>query len=258
MTPTRFWVSFGAVVLAVTALLVLLTVVEPALWWPLWGLMLLSVAVGTYLLTSFHHQRAFHRIDLAAMRYWVVPLCLAGGGSLFGRAFLGGHYGIAGALATAFGTIAVMYSQAVLSDGLPSGNDAVRLISNLGVYIAGFVLFAAVQSLDLPSPLGTLLLGALGGALASELFHDQEIPAARQGLYGALVAVLIAEISFAAGFLPWGKVLTGLVLLLAFYFLSGLIHNYLHRRLTRWVAAEFIGVTVVALALVYQFHGFGG
>jgi len=258
MTPTRFWVTFGAVVLVVTALLVLLTVADATLWWPLWGVTLLSAAVGTYLLTSFHHQRALHRLDPSVVRYWVVPLCLAGGGSLFGRAFLGGQIGIAGALATAFGAIAVMYSQAVLSDGLPTGNDAVRLMSNLGVYIAGFLLFASIQSLELPAPLTTLLLGLLGGALASELLHDHEIPAARQALYGALVSVVIAEVSFVAGFLPWGKVLTGLVLLLTFYLLSGLIHNHLHRRLTRWVAAEFVGVTVLALVLVYRFHGFGG
>jgi hypothetical protein len=258
MTPTRFWVIFGAVVLVVTALLALLTVADAALWWPLWAGTLVSVALGTYFLTSFHHQRALHRLDPSVVRYWVVPLCLAGGGALFGRAFLGGQYGIAGALATAFGTIAVMYSQAALSDGLPTGNDAVRLISNLGVYIAGFLLFASIQSLELAAPVGTILLGVLGGLLASELFHDQQIPPARQVLYGALVSVVIAEVTFVAGFLPWGKVLTGLVLLLTFYLLSGLIHSHLHRRLTRWVAAEFVGVIVVALFLVYRFHGFGG
>lgn len=257
MTPTRFWVCYGAAVLLITAGLLLLTAVDPGRWWPLWLATLTVAAAGAYLL-SVRPGRSVRWVDVAALRACIVPVGLTAGGSLFVREFLGGHFGMAGSLATGVGAAAVLYSQAVLADGLPTGHDAARLITNLGAYCSGFLLFAAIQSLALPAPAATALLGGTGGLLASELFHDRQVPGPRQALYGALVALLIAEVSFVAGFLPWGKVLVGLVLLLSFYLLSGLISNHLHRSLTRWVAAEFVGVTLVALVLVYSFHGFGG
>jgi hypothetical protein len=128
----------------------------------------------------------------------------------------------------------------------------------MGMYLAAFLIFTALQSFAIPAPWSVLLLGALAGLLASEIFDDRGTPVWRQALYGLLVTLVLGELGWTASFLPWGKVLTGLMMLLAFYLLSGLIHHHLQDRLTKWVTVEFAGVTVIALLLVYRFHGLGG
>ena len=258
MTPSRFWVSYGVVALAVTAGSLLLTALDPPRWWPFWCGMLASVAVGTYAVTVLHNERPFTLPQPHLLRHGIAPLALAAGGSLFAHEFLGGQFGLVAAVATAAGTAAVMYCEAALSDPQPGGQETLQLISHLSVWVSAFLLFAALQSLTIPAPWGMLLLGLLGGLLASEVFHDANTAQSRQLLYGGLVTLLIAEMGWSMSFLPWGKVLTGLILLLAFYVLSGLIHNHLQERLTKWVALEFLGVTAVALLLVYRFHGLGG
>ena len=50
-------------------------------------------------------------------------------------------------------------------------------------------------------------------------------------LYAALISLLIVELSWALLLLPLGRVTTGLLLLMAFYFISGLVHSHLLNRL---------------------------
>lgn len=257
MTPSRFWVSYGVLVLAVSAALLLLAALDPARWWYAWTATLVLVAAGTTLLTSLHAQRPLRLPEPMELRAWIAPVALTAGGSMFAHEFLGGHFGIIGALATSFGVGAVMYCQAALAEVHPHDHDTIRLINSLSIYISAFLLFAALQSIGVPNPFGALLQGVLAGLLSSELFQERHVPAWRQLLYAVLVMVLVAELAWSISFLPWGKVLTGVILLLSFYPLSGLIHYYLQARLDRWVVVEFAVVTCVALFLVYQFHGLG-
>jgi len=72
--------------------------------------------------------------------------------------------------------------------------------------------------------------------------------------YAAAIGVLLAEAAWATRFLPLEGSAAAVFLLLAFYLMTGLMHNYLGERLNTRTAGEFTAVALAGLFIVTVSH----
>ena len=212
------------------------------------------------------------RLRRAPIAHTIVPATLAFGGALFTLQLLGVFYRPLGMALTSGGVALAVYCQYVLAapldhkpayrTRLPDGQAGrpafARLVTDLSVYLAAFLLFVVLLNTGLDSLLSALGLGIVSGLLCLELFQGAEDDPRRAALYSGVVGVLMAQVSWVLHYESFDHVVTGLLLLLGFYLLSGLVHNHLLNRLSRGVALEFIGVTVIGLGLLYAFRALSG
>ena len=205
------------------------------------------------------------RLRRAPIAHTIVPATLAFGGALFTLQLLGGFYRPLGMAFTSGGVALTVYCQYVLAAPLErvpayrTGRPAfARLVTDLAVYLAAFLLFVVLLNTGLDSLLSALGLGIVSGLLCLELFQSAEDDPRRAALYAGVVGVLMAQMSWVLHYESFDHIVTGLLLLLGFYLLSGLVHNHLLNRLSRGVALEFIGVTVIGLGLLYAFRALSG
>jgi hypothetical protein len=74
--------------------------------------------------------------------------------------------------------------------------------------------------------------------------------------YALATGVLLAEAVWATHFLPLDANGAAVFLLVAFYLMTGLMHNYLASRLSGWTTVEFAGVAGAGLATALLLDSF--
>lgn len=195
---------------------------------------------------------------ISAVSFTLVPMALTAGGALFTQQLLTGPYRPLGMVTASGGVLVLSYCQQVLArrrDGTP---HAARLVTHLSVYLSVFLLFVAVENLPLRPLIRAVFVGSISGLLSFELLRDALEDFGKASLYGITITLVLSELSWSLDYLPLGHLMTSLLLLLAYYLVSGIVHNYLLRHLSRGVALEFLGVTAVSLAMIYGFQALGG
>jgi hypothetical protein len=250
--PFLLW--YGLVVALAAAGLAFFIALEPPRSWTILVLTLGVIASGTHYLSLAHPGYRFYVHRPATYSYWVAPIALALGGSLFTEQFFGGWFTMAGMAGTGAGVAALIYCQHLLASPDVPPPAYARVGTSLSVYLAAFLLFVALQNSDLPPAARMAVLGAISAVLAMAILGERSSRFDRAFLYASVVSLLIVELSWALLLLPLGRITTGLLLLMAFYLVSGLIHSHLLHRLSRGVAFEFVGVTLVALGVLYWFQ----
>lgn len=123
-----------------------------------------------------------------------------------------------------------------------------RLILNVVAYIGAFALFTALYGARLRSVLSATGVWLASSMFALELLRDTEISVRRTWLYAILVGLLMAELTWALNYWNIGARIGGMLLLIVFYLLTGLIQQHLWNRLTRRVAIEYGLVCLLGLA----------
>lgn len=258
MVAGPFILRYGVVLGLVAAGLLLSPGLEAPRSWALLGLTVVASGFGAHLLVRSHQGYRYYLRQPAAYFDWITPACLTLGGALFTLQFLGGPFTWAGMLATGAGVALVLYCQYLLATPGAAPPLQARLIVHWAIYLAAFLLFVAILNSGLGPLSGTLILGGMSGLLALELFREGRERPWREGLYALVLAVLVTELSWALQYLPLGRIITGLILLLGFYLLSGLMRHHLQGRLSLWVGLEFLLVTAVALAALFFLQSAGG
>lgn len=253
--PYNLW--FGVVVTVVAAGLLLLPALTPPKSWGLLVLTLATLCGGVRLLIHGHPDYRYYRRKPATFLYWVAPSALALSGALFSTTVLGGEFAYLGLLATGAVVSVLVYFQVVQALPLGDPPPIAHLGANVSIYVSAFLFFVTLQNSGLAFLPRTALLGGLGAALSLELFREGSDHPRREALYAAVVGFLLIELSWSLQLLPLGRVFTGLLLMLAFYLLAGLIHSHLLNRLNHWVVLEFVAVTAVGLGFLYSFQAMG-
>ena len=254
--PLILW--YGAVVALVAAGLLLSPTLEFPRSWVLLGLAVVTSGAGAHLLARAHPEYRYYLHKPPTAFYWTAPVALTAGGALFTLQLLGGPFTLVGMGVTSAGVALVLYCQYALAEPGRAPPAYARLITNLSIYLAAFLLFVSIHNSGLGLPLAPVVLGSLSGLLSLELFREGRDRPWREAGYALVLAVLIAELSWVLQYFPLGKIITSLVLLLGFYLLTGLIHNHLIGRLSPWIALEFVFVTAVGLGVLFGFQTLGG
>lgn len=264
MVRGPFFLWYGLVVVLAAAGLSLYATLDAPQSWAMLALAVVSIAAGTHYLCLAHPSYRFYLQRPGTFAYWVPPLAVGLGGALFTREFLGGVFILLGLGGTGIATAVLLYCQHLLArpDGAPP--PFARLATNLSIYLGAFLIFVSLQNIELAQHVRIASLGLASAILSFTLFRDrpleQEKPASleRQVLYAGVAGLIIIELAWALQWVPVGRVITGLLLLVCFYLVSGLIHSHLLSRLNRGVVLEFVSVSAVALIVLFTFNAARG
>ena len=85
---------------------------------------------------------------------------------------------------------------------------------------------------------------------ARRSLHEGEVDPLETLVLAVVTALAVTEVRWTLHFLPLDGYLEGLALLLAFYFVTGLIHSHLPRHLNARVTARYVTVGAAGMVLV--------
>ncbi len=158
-------------------------------------------------------------------------------------------------LLTAGGLLALAFFAlyATVEPGQPGFRRA-RLVLDALAYGAALLLFLFVYQTRTRSLLSGTLVAMTAALLAVEILRTSTTQTRLVLIYGAIVGLLLGQITWALNYWPLLPGLTGgLLLLLSFYLTVGIAQQGLQNRLTRRVLLEFALFGAVALALIVIF-----
>lgn len=125
-----------------------------------------------------------------------------------------------------------------------------RLALNLVVYLGAFALFSGIYGAKLRSLLSATAVVVLGGLLALALLRAERRMTIRTWLYAAICALILGEATWALNYWGVSGIIGGALLLLAFYFFTGIAQQQLLGRFSRNILLEFLLVACVGLGLL--------
>jgi len=220
-----------------------------------WLLLLLAglAALGTDAIVRSHPPSRFHRLDDTAL-FLFVPVLFTLGAGVFFEDVASGHWTIAAGLLSVIPYWLILYAEYESVDIRAERYQVARLILNGATYIIAFLFFATIYDFQLSLLTASFAAGVVSLLLSIEVLREEAMDAARTITYAVAIGVLLAEGAWATHFLPLDGLPAAVFLLMAFYLMTGLMHNYLGNRLTTRTAGEFAGVAVAGLATVLLFH----
>lgn len=118
------------------------------------------------------------------------------------------------------------------------------------VHLAGLVLFAAIYEARLRGLVGGPLTFVAAALLATRLLWTLTDGARRALRYGAVAGLSLAQLIWVFNYWPLSGLQGGLVLMLAFYVIVGLLQQSLSGHLDRRVVLEYGGVGLMAMAAI--------
>ena len=130
------------------------------------------------------------------------------------------------------------------------GYPLARLALNVLAYLLAFALFTIIyhsRTRSLVTATLTLLAATL---LALDLLSVADVRFRRVLLFAGIVGLITGESTWALNYWQVSAWTGGLFLLLIFYVVTNVAHQYLLERLSRSVLAEFAAVAVIVLTVV--------
>ena len=125
-----------------------------------------------------------------------------------------------------------------------------RFITSAATYFVAFALFSLTYRFGLDLPTAMTAVALVSAMLAVGLLHEGEVDPIETLIFAVITALAVAEVRWALHFLPIDSYLAGFAMLLAFYFVTGLIHSHLVRHLTATLAVEYSVIAAAGVALV--------
>jgi len=222
-----------------------------------WLLLLLSglAALGADGVVRTHPRAYFQRLDDTAL-FLFVPVLFTLSAGLFLEEVASGHWTIGAGLASVVPFWFILRSE---YESVDRGADAYhyhRLILNGATYIIAFLFFSTIYDFDLNLVTAAFSAGIISLLLGIEVLREEAMDTMRTITYALAIGVLLAEAAWATHFLPLDGSGAAVFLLLAFYLMSGLMHNYLADRLNTRTAGEFAVVALGGFATVVLFDLF--
>jgi hypothetical protein len=204
------------------------------------------------------HPRLASRPDGArahTVQHWIMPgaTALALGG-LLNRAPDGVLWWL-GLGVSAIVLIAVLIAEYTLVDRADAAWQFAALSLTALAYALALVLFALLHSLSARALISASGAGLAGGLLALRLFALKAAPVRPALLYAGVVALVVAEATWALNYWRVASSSAALLAMIPFYLAAGLAQQHFVGRLTRriWVEYGVVGALALAVALLYAF-----
>jgi O-antigen/teichoic acid export membrane protein len=228
--------------------LALSLVIGPPLVWAFLAVLIVTVAVGTEQVLRRHPRATEREFSLAV---FVLPCLIVLGSFAFLRipALARG-----GAVAAVLGLTGLVLAGALYGEYLTFDRSSptyrpARLALNLIAYVIAFALFSAIFAPKVRSLLSATAVLLASALIAAELFRGAG-RAARHPLWVAVVAVTLAQVTWALNYWVLGALAGGAILLLVFYTVTGLIRSHLNGTLAPLVLTEHLVVAGAGFAAV--------
>lgn len=224
-------------------------ILQPPWYWLVSAAVVGVVCVGADSLVRAHPKHYLHDI-WASLFFWILPTFIALGAGLFLRLFGGGMPVVVGLAVTGVLLTGVMLAEYLSVDPREPYFATARLALNLATYLAALSLFTFIYATKERSLYTATAAMVVSTLLAIELYRSADAPARRTWLYAVVTGVLVGEVTWGLNYWPIGGLAGGVMLLLAFYFLTGIVQNFLLGRLSRSTFVEFGIVTTVGVVVL--------
>jgi len=220
-----------------------------------WLLLLVSglAALGTDAIVRTHPRAHFQRLDDTAI-FLFVPVLFTLGLGIFVQDVAYGHWTIAIGLLSAIPYWAILRAEYESIDRSSPNFQSTRLVLNVATYVTAFLFFAAIYNFGLNPVTASFAAGVVGVLLAVDILREEGLDTARTMIYASAVGVILAESAWTTHFLPLEGRAAAVFLLLSFYLMTGLMHNYLGHRLNLKTAAEFTAVALAGAGIIALSH----
>ncbi len=126
-----------------------------------------------------------------------------------------------------------------------------RLALNLLAYLLAFALFYFIYRTRVRSLITATATTLVAFLLALDVLSIADVNILRVAIYAGVVGLVTGESTWAFNYWRLGDWAGAFSILLVLYLTSGIAQQYLLGRLTGRVVAEFVGVAVLALAILY-------
>ena len=130
------------------------------------------------------------------------------------------------------------------------GAEEARLVSDAGAYLTAFALLSLLYTSDPGLTASVVAVALVGGLLSLELLRSSSLGGADILTFMLVGALVLGELRLALHFVPLEGHLAAVALLLAFFFVSGVLSARLRAQLTREVLIQYGGVTAGGLLVV--------
>lgn len=176
-------------------------------------------------------------VTLAAV--WFVPR-LAGEPLLWLGGLLLSGFVLASVIAAEYRTIE--------SDG--SGAVRARLYLNLVAYVAALTLFTNIYGVRVRSLISGPATIIVATVLALALLRIEQRALVKTWVYSVVIGLVLGQVIWALNYWHLSALAGGVLMLLVFYFCTGVAQQELLGRYSRRVLVEYIGVTAVSLIVL--------
>ncbi len=200
-----------------------------------------------------HPKSRFHGIDDTAL-FLFVPVLFTLSMGLFLEEVAVGHWTIAAGLLSVVPYWAILHAEYESVDRLAPNFQTTRLVLNVATYVIAFLFYATIFDFDLGLFEAAFCGGVVSILLGIEVLREEALDTPRTIMYAAAIGVLLGETAWATHFLPLESSGAAVFLLLVFYLMTGLMHNYLASRLNTRTAGEFAAVAAAGLVIVTISH----
>ncbi len=181
---------------------------------------------------------------------WVLPALVVVGSYLFVRLFEDFIFQVAGTVLSALVLLVVIVAQ-YYSVGRQERYYGWSVIGlNLTTYIAGFLLFSSIYVNKWRTLESAPFVAIITLCLTYELLRQTKVASRTLWLYALLVGMVLTEVMWALTYWKVRVLVGGIVPLLIFYVMVGILQAHLTKNLNRQVVREYGVVTVVVAALI--------
>ncbi len=198
--------------------------------------------------------RLHPRVHLGETRYifilWILPVVIVVTGTLLLTLTEVRVYGLVSVALTGALFFLAILGEFYSIDVADRFYSAARLGVNLVVYLVALVLFATIYGWKIRSLISSPAIGLAAGFLSLELLRGAEEDFRRTWLYAAAVGLILGELAWALNYWNLSGFIGGGLLFIFFYIFTGLVQQYLWKRLSARVLIEFAAIGLGALALL--------
>lgn len=221
-----------------------LTIAVPFVW-AFVALLLITVCVGTNQVIGRSSS------GRAALSSLALPALIVLAGALFLRlpVFSSGPAVALGLVATGLGLYVALWAEYQTVDPINPRYQRARRISSVIAYVMTFALYSAIfapKFRSLLSATAVLLVTALVGSV---LLRGARRPETHP-IWIGVVALILAQVTWALNYWVLGALAGGAVLFLVFYTITGLARTHLSGRLAPRLLAEQLAVAAIGFAAV--------
>ncbi len=190
-----------------------------------------------------------HKFEFAPFS-WILPSLLVIGTYLFLRLFDNPPVQVIGTILSSLLLLVVILAQYYTVGRQERLYGWANIGLNLAVYVAGFFIFSAIYVNKWRALQSAPLVALTSCLLCYELLRQSKAPSRQIIIYAGITALIMAEVTWALNYWLLPVLIGGVMLLLIFYVVVGIMQAFLTGNLNRAVLREYLIVSLFSLALI--------
>jgi Protein of unknown function (DUF5656) len=190
-----------------------------------------------------------NKLELAPFS-WVLPGLLVVGSYLFLRLFQEIAVQITGTIVASIVLLIVIIAQYYTIGRQEKLYGWAIIGLNIATYIAGFLLFSAIYVNKWRALQSAPLVAIVAMLLTYELLRSSKAPTRTLITYAVINGLVLAQVTWALNYWQVKVLIGGVIPLLVFYVLVGIMHANLTKDLNKAVIREYLVVALVSVGLI--------